>query len=102
MNANDREELIKLNTEVSYIKEDVNEIKVGQESIKSKQDETGKKFDTLMFHLVGDPATKTKGLIETSRGTEIRLSRLERVYLFAGLILGVIMMFRDKIVSLFI
>ena len=95
MNANDREELVKLNTEVSYIKKDINTIKANQEN-------ANEKVDKLLFHVVGESSTHTKGIVETSRGIEVRLSRLERVYLALGFTLGLVMMFRDKILSLFI
>ena len=93
MNAKDREEFTELKGEVSHIKEDVNEIK-------SNQQETSKKFDKLLFHLIGDPDVKQKGLIENYHGVETRLSRLEKIYLFIGLVLGVIMMLKDKIIDL--
>jgi len=102
MNQQDRDEFIELRAEVTHIKDEITEIKEGQDDIKERQEETGKKFDTLMFHLVGDPNTKTAGLVESSRGVEVRLSRLERIYLVAGFVMGIIMMFRDKIVRLFI
>ena len=95
MNQTDREEITELKVEVSHIKDDVNEIKKNQE-------ETGKKFDKLLFHLIGDVETKTKGIIEGYHGIETRLSRLEKIYLTAGLFLGVIMMFRDKLIDFFI
>ena len=95
MNANDRDELTKLNTEVAYIKNDIS-------SIRCNQEKTSEKVDKLLFHVVGDSSTHTKGIVETSRGIEIRLSRLERVYLAFGFLAGVGMMFRDKIVSLFV
>lgn len=95
MNAQDREEFIELKGEVSHIKSDLNEIK-------SNQEQTGKKFDKLLFHLIGDPEVKQKGLIENYHGVETRLSRLEKIYLFIGLVLGVLMMFKDKIIKVFI
>lgn len=102
MNQQDRDTFIELRAEVMHIKDEVGEIKESQDAIKEKQEETGKKFDNLMFYLVGDPNTKTAGLVETSRGVEVRLSRLERIYLTVGFIMGILMMFRDKIIRIFI
>ena len=94
MNQDDRDRFIKLETKVEIIEEDTNAIKESSVSIE-------KKFDKVIFHLFGDEDAHTKGMIEKQESYEVRLSKLEKVYLFVGLPLGIVMMFRDKIIGIF-
>jgi len=71
MTDKDREDFILLKKDVEYIKVDVKETK---ENI----DRLSKEFDKLMFHLMGDKSTNTKGWIEKLTKFDFRLTIVER------------------------
>ena len=86
MNQDDRDRFIKLETEVDHIKEDTKAIKENSYNL-------NKKFDKIVFHLFGDEDAHTKGTIEKQDGYDVRLSRLEKVYLFVGVAFGFFLAF---------
>ena len=101
MNAQEKKELTQLTVKVGVIEERQLQHAKVQTEIQESQDSTHKKVDNLLFHLIGDPKTKTKGWIEKQEIQETRLSRLEKVYLVVGLIFGLIFMLKDHIIELF-
>jgi hypothetical protein len=89
MTQQDREEFTSLKIDVENIKINVNETKQNSERL-------NKEFDKLMFHLVGDKETNTKGLIEDFRTVKLRLNRVEKFYVVVAGIIGFIISYITK------
>jgi len=90
MNEKDREDFVLMKADVQHTKQDVEEIKDNSVRL-------NKEFDKLMFHLVGDKDTETKGWISKLTRFDFRLTILERAYAIGiGLITALILL-KDKI-----
>ena len=89
MTQQDREEFILLKSDVEHIKADVIETKKNSERL-------NKEFDKLMFHLMGDNTTNTKGIIEDFRSVKLRLSRVEKFYVVVAGVLGYVISYVTK------
>ena len=81
MTQQDRDEFISLRTDVEHIK-------VTVEKAEENSERLNKEFDKLMFHLVGDRNTDTKGMIQDFRDIKFRLSRVEKFYIVIAGIIG--------------
>jgi len=89
MTQQDRDEFILLKSDVEHIKADVIETKKNSERL-------NKEFDKLMFHLMGDKITNTKGIIEDFRSVKLRLSRVEKFYVVVAGIVGFVISYVTK------
>jgi len=101
MNSTERNKLDELAIKVGKIEtvqehqgESINTLQEGQH-------EQHEKLDRILHHIVGDPETKTKGAVEKLERHEIRLTRLERIYLAAAFLLSVIAFFKNEIFKAF-
>jgi hypothetical protein len=79
MTTEDRDKFIILQNDMEYTKSKVD--KIAKDSEKLNKD-----FDKLMYHLLGDKDTNTKGWIEKMLGLDVRLTRLERILLTVSFI----------------
>ena len=85
MNEKDREDFIIMKSDIQHTKESLEKIEVNS-------DRLNKEFNKLMFHLVGDKDTNTKGWIEKITKFDVRLSALEKAYAIgAGLVSAILM-----------
>lgn len=71
MNDKDREDFV-------IMKYDIEQTKVDVKAIKQNSERLNKEFDKLMFHLVGDKSTETKGWIQKLTRFDYRLTIVER------------------------
>ena len=79
MTQQDRDDFVTMKIDIKHTKEDVKEIKAN--SVKLNKD-----FDSLMFHLVGDKNTGTKGWIQKFETFTPRLNLLEKtVVIISGI-----------------
>lgn len=90
MTAQDREDFVLMKSDIEHTKETVEKIEV-------KQEKFNKDFDKLMFHLVGDKDTNTKGWIERLSKFDFRLTLIERAYAIGVGLTVALFFLKDKI-----
>ena len=85
MNDKDREDFVIMKYDIEKTKKDV-------EVIKKNSAYFNKELDKLMFHLIGDKSTKTKGWIQKVTRFDYRLTIMERsIAIGSGLAAAIIM-----------
>ena len=90
MNEKDREDFIIMKSDIEHTKQSIEKIELNSERL-------NKEFDKLMFHLVGDKDTNTKGWIEKLTRFDTRLSLLEKAYAIGAGLITALILFKDKI-----
>ena len=71
MNEKDREDFVMMKADIKHTKEDIEEIKQNSERV-------SKEVDKIVFHLIGDPTTETKGWISKLTRFDYRLTVVEK------------------------
>ena len=89
MTQEDRNNFISLQAKVETIERDIKETKENSQNLNNE-------FGKLMFHLVGDKTTNTKGIIEDFRAVKVRLSRVEKFYVAVAGVVGFIIAYITK------
>ena len=86
MNERDREDFVLMKVNIETQGKDIEKQGKNIEDIKENQEVSKEKLDKLLFHLVGDKDTNTKGWIQKLTRFDYRLTMMERaVIIFVGL-----------------